>query len=137
MSEALPHDAFLPTTRAELEARGWDEVDVVLVSGDRPLVAPPTWGSGGFTVPQISGTTGTQFASGQVDDARALALAGGHHKRTACAQLDIVGVGTKGEDVQRGVLHGTKVGRPAQRPEAKATISSPSGLAPDFKLATS
>lgn len=27
-------DAFLPTTRAEMEARGWDEVDVVFVSGD-------------------------------------------------------------------------------------------------------
>ena len=40
MSEALPHDAFLPTTRAELEARGWDEVDVVLVSGDAYLDHP-------------------------------------------------------------------------------------------------
>ncbi|HIE69098.1 MAG TPA: YgiQ family radical SAM protein, partial [Planctomycetes bacterium] len=26
--------AFLPTTRAEMQARGWDEVDVVFVSGD-------------------------------------------------------------------------------------------------------
>ena len=26
--------AFLPTTRAEMLARGWDEVDVVFVSGD-------------------------------------------------------------------------------------------------------
>ncbi|MCA8948243.1 MAG: YgiQ family radical SAM protein, partial [Planctomycetes bacterium] len=25
---------FLPTTRAEITARGWDEVDVVFVSGD-------------------------------------------------------------------------------------------------------
>jgi uncharacterized radical SAM protein YgiQ len=26
--------AFLPTTRAEMEARGWDELDVLIVSGD-------------------------------------------------------------------------------------------------------
>ncbi len=32
--------AFLPTTRAEIEARGWDEVDVVLVSGDAYLDHP-------------------------------------------------------------------------------------------------
>src|SRR5437773_10548283 len=26
--------AFLPTTRADLEARGWSDVDIVIVSGD-------------------------------------------------------------------------------------------------------
>ena len=30
----LTADSFLPTTRAEMEARGWKEVDVVFVSGD-------------------------------------------------------------------------------------------------------
>src|SRR6476659_8879151 len=25
---------FLPTTRADLEARGWDQLDIVVVSGD-------------------------------------------------------------------------------------------------------
>ena len=32
--------AFLPTTRAEMEARGWDEVDVVFVSGDAYIDHP-------------------------------------------------------------------------------------------------
>ena len=27
-------DAFLPRTRAQMEARGWDERDIVLVTGD-------------------------------------------------------------------------------------------------------
>jgi uncharacterized radical SAM protein YgiQ len=31
---------FLPTTRAEIEARGWDEVDIVFVSGDAYLDHP-------------------------------------------------------------------------------------------------
>jgi len=31
---ALPRSAFLPTTRAEMEARGWDELDVLIVTGD-------------------------------------------------------------------------------------------------------
>src|SRR5258708_38244362 len=26
--------AFLPTTRAEMEARGWDELDILMVTGD-------------------------------------------------------------------------------------------------------
>ena len=29
-----PLEAFLPTTRAEMEARGWDELDILIVSGD-------------------------------------------------------------------------------------------------------
>ncbi|MFN7590363.1 MAG: hypothetical protein ACK5UQ_17930, partial [Planctomycetota bacterium] len=29
-----PASAFLPTTAAEMRARGWNEVDVVFVSGD-------------------------------------------------------------------------------------------------------
>src|ERR1700727_601644 len=37
--------AFLPTTRADLEARGWDGVDVVIISGDayvdHPAFGPP------------------------------------------------------------------------------------------------
>src|SRR6478736_703312 len=31
---ALPQSAFLPTTRAEMEARGWDELDILIVTGD-------------------------------------------------------------------------------------------------------
>ncbi|MGE0791091.1 MAG: YgiQ family radical SAM protein [Sandaracinaceae bacterium] len=31
---AVSLDAFLPTTRAEMRARGWDELDVLIVSGD-------------------------------------------------------------------------------------------------------
>jgi uncharacterized radical SAM protein YgiQ len=33
-SPALSREAFLPTSRADIEARGWDEVDVVFVTGD-------------------------------------------------------------------------------------------------------
>jgi len=36
--------AFLPTRRAELEARGWDELDVLLVSGDA-YVDHPSFGA--------------------------------------------------------------------------------------------
>jgi uncharacterized radical SAM protein YgiQ len=31
---ALPRSAFLPTTRAEMAERGWDELDVLIVTGD-------------------------------------------------------------------------------------------------------
>jgi uncharacterized radical SAM protein YgiQ len=31
---ALPSSAFLPTTRDEMRARGWDELDVLIVTGD-------------------------------------------------------------------------------------------------------
>ena len=31
---ALPRSAFLPTTRAEMDARGWDQLDVLIVTGD-------------------------------------------------------------------------------------------------------
>jgi uncharacterized radical SAM protein YgiQ len=31
---ALPNSAFLPTTREEMNARGWDELDVLIVTGD-------------------------------------------------------------------------------------------------------
>src|SRR5262245_35747410 len=31
---ALPTSAFLPTTRDEMRARGWDELDVLIVTGD-------------------------------------------------------------------------------------------------------
>ncbi|HEV8550842.1 MAG TPA: YgiQ family radical SAM protein, partial [Polyangiaceae bacterium] len=31
---ALPSSAFLPTTRAEMQARGWDELDILIVTGD-------------------------------------------------------------------------------------------------------
>ncbi|MFZ5897454.1 MAG: YgiQ family radical SAM protein [Myxococcota bacterium] len=30
----LPSSAFLPTTRAEMEARGWDQLDILIVTGD-------------------------------------------------------------------------------------------------------
>ncbi|MGH0033620.1 MAG: YgiQ family radical SAM protein [Myxococcota bacterium] len=33
-SEAVPRERFLPTTRAEMDALGWDRADVVFVSGD-------------------------------------------------------------------------------------------------------
>ena len=35
---------FLPTTKKELEIRGWDEVDVVLFSGDA-YVDHPSFGT--------------------------------------------------------------------------------------------
>jgi uncharacterized radical SAM protein YgiQ len=39
-----PH-AFLPTTRADLKARGWDELDIIIISGDayvdHPAFGPP------------------------------------------------------------------------------------------------
>ncbi|MFK7990557.1 MAG: YgiQ family radical SAM protein [Sandaracinaceae bacterium] len=28
------HDAFLPTTRADMDSRGWDQLDILIVSGD-------------------------------------------------------------------------------------------------------
>ncbi|HEY3498597.1 MAG TPA: YgiQ family radical SAM protein, partial [Polyangiaceae bacterium] len=31
---ALPASAFLPTTRAEMRQRGWDELDILIVTGD-------------------------------------------------------------------------------------------------------
>ena len=31
---ALPASAFLPTTREEMKARGWDELDILIVTGD-------------------------------------------------------------------------------------------------------
>ena len=44
-SRGLPRDAgaFLPTTLDEARARGWDELDVVLVNGDA-YVDHPTFG---------------------------------------------------------------------------------------------
>ena len=41
---AVPASAFLPTTRAEADARGWDTVDFVYVSGDA-YVDHPSFGS--------------------------------------------------------------------------------------------
>ena len=40
---------FLPTTKKELEIRGWDEVDVVLFSGDA-YVDHPSFGAAVITV---------------------------------------------------------------------------------------
>ena len=37
---STPASAFLPTTTAELKARGWDEVDVVFVTGDAYIDHP-------------------------------------------------------------------------------------------------
>jgi uncharacterized radical SAM protein YgiQ len=34
VSPPLPRNRFLPTSRADLDARGWSEVDIVVVSGD-------------------------------------------------------------------------------------------------------
>jgi uncharacterized radical SAM protein YgiQ len=34
VSPRLPRDRFLPTSRADLDARGWSELDIVIVSGD-------------------------------------------------------------------------------------------------------
>lgn len=39
-----PTDAFLPTTREEMEARGWDELDVLIVNGDA-YVDHPAFGA--------------------------------------------------------------------------------------------
>ncbi len=39
-SQAPPADSFLPTTADEIRARGWDSVDVVLVSGDAYIDHP-------------------------------------------------------------------------------------------------
>jgi uncharacterized radical SAM protein YgiQ len=39
-SAAPPSDSFLPTTADEIRARGWDAVDVVLVSGDAYIDHP-------------------------------------------------------------------------------------------------
>ena len=33
-SATLPRENFLPVDRADMDARGWDRVDVLLVSGD-------------------------------------------------------------------------------------------------------
>ena len=44
-SEALWNPArWLPTTRDELDARGWDQVDVIIVSGDA-YVDHPAFGT--------------------------------------------------------------------------------------------
>ncbi|NPA24277.1 MAG: YgiQ family radical SAM protein [Deltaproteobacteria bacterium] len=40
---SLPEDSFLPATRAETHSRGWDEVDIVLVTGDA-YVDHPSFG---------------------------------------------------------------------------------------------
>ena len=32
--DAYRHDAWLPTTKKEVESRGWDSPDVILFSGD-------------------------------------------------------------------------------------------------------
>ena len=40
---SVPREAFLPTTRADMEARGWDAVDFVYVSGDA-YVDHPSFG---------------------------------------------------------------------------------------------
>src|SRR5258707_13871941 len=41
----LDHARFLPTCRADLEARGWSELDIVIISGDayvdHPAFGPP------------------------------------------------------------------------------------------------
>ena len=39
-SNALSDAAFLPTSRAEIEARGWDQPDIIFVSGDAYLDHP-------------------------------------------------------------------------------------------------
>jgi uncharacterized radical SAM protein YgiQ len=44
MSAHLPITAWLPTTKKEAEARGWDEMDVVLISGDA-YVDHPAFGT--------------------------------------------------------------------------------------------
>ncbi|MEY4126013.1 MAG: hypothetical protein RL737_202, partial [Bacteroidota bacterium] len=44
MSENLPLSAWLPTTVKEAELRGWDELDVVLISGDA-YVDHPAFGT--------------------------------------------------------------------------------------------
>src|SRR5919106_3521651 len=45
LSPRAPRQPFLPTSRADLDARGWSEVDIVIVSGDayvdHPAFGPP------------------------------------------------------------------------------------------------
>lgn len=38
--ENLPQNKFLPTTKDEMNARGWDELDVVLITGDAYIDSP-------------------------------------------------------------------------------------------------
>ena len=40
----LPQPPFLPTTRAEMDAIGWDSLDILLVTGDA-YVDHPSFGS--------------------------------------------------------------------------------------------
>ncbi len=42
--ESVPASSFLPTTRAEADERGWDQLDFVYVSGDA-YVDHPSFGS--------------------------------------------------------------------------------------------
>ncbi len=44
MLDNRPVSEWLPITRAEVEARGWDELDVVLISGDA-YVDHPAFGT--------------------------------------------------------------------------------------------
>lgn len=40
--ETLPITAWLPTTLKEAKKRGWEELDVVLVTGDAYVDHPPS-----------------------------------------------------------------------------------------------
>ncbi len=44
-SRAAPRDRFLPTTREEMEARGWPELDVLIVNGDAYVDHPAFGGA--------------------------------------------------------------------------------------------
>ena len=48
---------FLPTTKEEMRARGWDAADVILVSGDAYVDSPYRMPAGNVVVEEIAGDT--------------------------------------------------------------------------------
>ena len=44
MEERLPIESWLPITKKEVEKRGWEELDVILISGDA-YVDHPAFGT--------------------------------------------------------------------------------------------
>ena len=55
-AHAPPRDLrrFLPTTREEMEARGWDAIDILIVNGDAYVDHPAFGGA-------LIGTTGIRY----------------------------------------------------------------------------
>ena len=73
---ALPSSAFLPTTRAEADARGWGQLDFVYVSGDA-YVDHPSFGSAIITrVLEAHGYTVGVIAQPDWNDPASIAVFG-------------------------------------------------------------